>query len=219
MLRHCLALAAAIAIGFAFPSTAQQPPAAAQAQAEPEAEPEAEILPADVERGRARAAESCVACHGEDGRSVANATPSLAGQPAPFIVMQMVLFRNDMRDTPPMPDFARELSEQEVVDLAAFFASLPPGPPEDREPRNEELFRRGAAAAERFGCARCHYADYHGRNQVPRVAQQREDYLIPVLTQYRSGERSGYDIAMNSILQDASEEDIAAMAHFLAHLD
>lgn len=226
MLRKCLALAAAIAIGFSFATTAQQqPPAAAgaagqpAAQAEPEAEPEAEVLPADVERGRARAAESCTGCHGEDGRSPTNATPSLAGQPAPFIVMQMVLFRNDMRDTPPMPDFARELSEQEVVDLAAFFASLPAGPPEDREPRNEERFRQGAAAAERLGCARCHYADYHGRNQVPRVAQQREDYLIPVLTQYRSGERSGYDIAMNSILQNATDDDIAAMAHFLAHLD
>ena len=220
MLRKCLVLAAAIALGLPFALSAQQQPQAGWGStAAQSAEEAAADLPADAERGRARASENCVNCHGENGRSETSAVPSLAGQPAPFIVMQMVLFRNDMRDTPPMPDFARDLSEQEIEDISAFFAALPPGPPEDRSPRNEALFRRGAAAAERLGCARCHYADYVGRNQVPRVAQQREDYLAPVLMQYRSGERTGYDIAMNAILQNVSDEDIAALAHFLAHLD
>ena len=164
----------------AAPAQAQAAPPAAgggwgsQAEAQSEEDIAAD-MPADAERGRTRAAENCVNCHGADGRSPTSAVPSLAGQPAPFIVMQMVLFRNDMRDTPPMPDFARELSEQEVEDLAAFFASLPAGPPEDREPRNEERFRQGAAVAERLGCPRCHYADYVGRNQVPRVARPLKD--------------------------------------------
>lgn len=224
-MRKSLALLAAIAIGVPIAIQAQQQPSRPQsasgwgettAQSAEEAEAD---LPADPERGRQAASESCVNCHGENGRSPTNATPSLAGQPAPFIVMQMVLFRNEMRNTPPMPDFARDLTEQQVEDLAAFFASLPPGPPEDREAKNEARFRQGAAVAERLRCASCHHADYAGRNQVPRVAQQREDYLVPVLSQYRSGDRSGYDIAMNAILQGVSDDDIAALAHFLAHLD
>lgn len=223
MLRKRLALAAVLAFGMPFALQAQQAPQPGgagwgQTQAQ-SAEEAAADAPADAGRGRARAAENCNNCHGENGRSPTSAVPSLAGQPAPYIVMQMVLFRNDMRDTPPMPDFARELSEQEVEDVAAFYAALPAGPPEDREPRNDARMRQGAAAVERLGCARCHNADFAGRNQVPRVAQQREDYLVPVLTQYRAGERSGYDIAMNAILQGVSDEDIAAMAHFLAHLD
>ena len=71
--------------------------------------------------------------------------PSLAGQPADFITIQMILLREGLRNAPAMQPFAAGKSDQDIQDIAAYFATLPPGPPDDRRPRDPALFAAGQA--------------------------------------------------------------------------
>ncbi len=174
---------------------------------------------ADAARGADLAAHRCVNCHGDNGRSQVPGVPSLAGQPADFITVQMILLREGIRHAPAMNPFAQGLPDRDIEDLAAFFASLPPGPPDDRTPKDEALFAAGQALTGPRHCATCHVADYGGRAQIPRVAAQREDYLVQAMIGYRDGTRAGVDTQMNSAVIGLSNAHIAALAHFLAHLD
>jgi cytochrome c553 len=143
-------------------------------------------------------------------------TPSLAGQPAETVTLAMILFRERLRDARPMPDLAQGLTDPQIEDLAAFYAALPPGAPEDRGPRNAALAERGAALAARLKCGVCHLPDHRGRDQIPRLAGQREDYLLLSLKGYRDGTRRGTDTNMNAVVYGLSNADLAALAHHLA---
>lgn len=172
----------------------------------------------DAGRG-AELAGPCLQCHGANGRSQMENIPSLAGQPTDFVTVQMILFREGIRQVPAMMPFAANLPDRDIEDLAAYFASLPPGPPEDRAPRDAALIARGQALSGPRHCASCHLPNYVGRNQVPRVAAQREEYLSHAMIAYRDGVRSGPDTQMNTAVIGLSNGDIAALAHYLAQQD
>ncbi len=172
----------------------------------------------DAARGAALAQErSCGGCHGAKGVSDQPNIPSLAGQQAEFITLQMILFRERLRDAPPMPDLSQGLGDQQVEDLAAFYASLPPGLPEDRSPQREAHMQAGARLAERLRCGVCHLPDYRGQAQVPRLNGKREDFLIHAMAGYRDGTRRGTDTNMNAVMYGVTDAEIAAIAHYLAH--
>lgn len=174
----------------------------------------------DAARGRALAAQhQCAACHGENGRSALAGIPSLAGQLAEFTTIQMILFREGLRQVPPMNQAAAGMADKDIEDLAAYFASLPPGPPEDRSPRDPALFARGEALAGPRHCGVCHLPDFRGRNQVPRLTGQREDFLAETLKAYRDGRRAGVDTQMNGAVVGLGDAEMAALAHYLAHLE
>jgi cytochrome c553 len=174
---------------------------------------------ADPARGAARAAEACAACHGVDGRSTQPGIPSLAGQPAEFITLQMILFREGLRQVPAMNEVARGLPDPAIEDLAAHYAALPPGPPPDRAPRDAALAERGRALSARMNCGVCHLPDYAGRAQIPRLAGQREEFLAATLREYRDNRRVGTDTQMNAVMYGVTDPDIAALAHYLAQRD
>ena len=94
---------------------------------------------ADAARGAVVAAERCAACHGMDGKSNVAEIPRLAGQQAGFITLQMILFREGIRQVPAMQSPTEKLSDTDVEAVAAYFASLPSAPPEDRSPRDAAL--------------------------------------------------------------------------------
>lgn len=172
----------------------------------------------DAARGEALAtARGCGACHGPRGVSSMPGMPSLAGMPDEFVVLQMILFREGLRDVPAMAPFARGLSDAEIEDLAAWFAALPPGPPPDRGALDAALAARGAALSARMNCGSCHLPDYRGRAQIPRLAGQREDFLRHTMAHYRDNLRVGSDTQMNGVMFGVSDADIAALAHHLAH--
>lgn len=178
----------------------------------------APALAQDARRG-AELAAPCAQCHGANGRSQIHDIPSLAGQPADFITIQMILLREGLRNAPAMQPFAAGKSDQDIQDIAAYFATLQPGPPEDRRPRDSALFAAGQALSGPRHCATCHVSDYGGRAQIPRVAAQREDYLLHAMTQYRDGLRAGPDTQMNGAVQGLTNADLAALAHYLAQRD
>ncbi|MDO9711808.1 c-type cytochrome [Paracraurococcus lichenis] len=179
------------------------------------------VLPAraaEPARGEALAGErGCGACHGAKGVSAQPNIPSLAGQQPEFVTLQLILFRERLRDAPPMPDIAQGLADEQVEALAAFYASLPPAPPADRAPKRDAAVQEGAALAQRLRCGICHLPDYRGQNQVPRIAGQREEFLVHALVGYRDSTRHGTDTNMNAVMYGVSDAEIAAIAHYMAH--
>lgn len=173
----------------------------------------------DAARGAEIAAQRCANCHGTDGRSRMEGIPSLAGQPAGFITLQMILFREGIRQVPAMLAFAAGLPDREIEDLAAHFAALPPGPPDDRRARDPALFAAGQALIGPRNCAVCHLPGLNGREQIPRIAAQREDFLATTMAEYRDGRRVGADTQMNGAVEGLSDAEIAALAHYLSQRD
>ena len=156
----------------------------------------------------------CGTCHGENGNSKMEKMPSLAGQPELFLANQLILFRERLRKSEVMAPFAKDLTDPDILALAAHYARLPPEP--SPEPVDQALATRGAELARRMFCGSCHLPDYVGREQMPRLARQRIDYTIEALTAYRAGTRYGVDTTMNGVMYDVPDQDIRALAHYLA---
>jgi cytochrome c553 len=172
---------------------------------------------ADIAAGKEKA-ELCAACHGEAGISQTENIPSLAGQQDQFIQWQLVFFRSGARKNEQMQPIVEQIDNNDVRNLCAYFASLTPfkaSTPDD----NPDLSRKGAQAAAGRRCASCHTDSFAGTKAVARIAGQREEYLVKALHDYKSGVRSGgAGAAMSDVAYPLSDEEIAALAHYLAHL-
>ena len=173
----------------------------------------------DPARGAEIAAERCAACHGMDGKSTLAEIPRLAGQQSGFITLQMILFREGIRQVPAMQAPTEKLSDTDIEAVAAYYAGLPSAAPEDRTPRDAALMARGQAIAAARNCGVCHLPNYAGRAQMPRLTHQHEGFLAHTMAEYRDGQRIGIDTQMNGAVQGLSNADIAALAHYLAHQD
>lgn len=162
--------------------------------------------------------ELCAGCHGENGISQMENTPSLAGQPDLFFQWQLVFFRSGARKNEIMGPIAETLSNEDVRNLGAYYAALPPPPTKSGE-GVDDLAAKGKQAAAGRRCASCHTDSYAGTKATARIAGQREDYLVKALHDYKSGARSGGGMAaMADVAYPLSEEEIAALAHYLAGL-
>lgn len=171
---------------------------------------------ADNAAGKAKA-EICAGCHGDNGISQTENIPSLAGQLDQFIQWQLVFFRAGARKNEQMQPIVEQLSNEDIRNLGAYFASLTPAKaPPDNDP---DLSRKGAEAAAGRRCASCHLDSYAGTKGVARLAGQREEYLVKALHDYKSGQRvGGSQAAMTDVAYPLSAEEITALAHYLAHL-
>ena len=168
----------------------------------------------DPARGAAKAA-ACVTCHGSAKSPALPRTPVLAGQQAEFLVLQMFLFREGLREIPEMKGLFKGWSDADLEAVGAFFAAQPLPAADAR--RNAKLHARGAAISRGMGCGSCHLKDYSGQRQVPRLANQREDYLAASMKAFRDNKRTGADTNMNGIMYNVSDADIEALAHYFAH--
>jgi cytochrome c553 len=171
---------------------------------------------ADLAAGKEKA-ELCTGCHGENGISQTENIPSLAGQPDQFIQWQLVFFRSGTRKNEQMQPIVEAINNEDIRNLGAYFASLAPpkAPPDD----NPDLSQKGAQAATGRRGASCHSDNFAGTKAVARIAGQREEYLLKALHDYKSGVRSGGGMAaMAEVAYPLSDEEIEALAHYLAHL-
>jgi cytochrome c553 len=172
---------------------------------------------ADLAAGKEKA-ELCTGCHGEGGISQTENIPSLAGQLDQFVQWQLVFFRAGARKSEQMQPIVEQISNDDIRNLGAYFASLAPprAPKPDDDP---DLSAKGAQAARGRRCASCHTDTFAGTKAVARIAGQREEYLLKALHDYKSGVRSGGGMAaMADVAYSLSEEEITALAHYLAHL-
>ena len=164
-------------------------------------------------------AEICYTCHGKSGTSQTALTPSLGGQPSFFVVAQLFLFRDARRNKSgsPMDAMAKPLKDDDLRSLAEMFSKQPPPKP-PAQGRNDAKYARGKALVGKRNCAVCHNADFSGRDQMPRLAAQREDYLLKALRDYSKGDRIGYGSAtMPEELAGLADAELADIAHYFAY--
>lgn len=159
-----------------------------------------------------------MACHGADGISTRELTPSLAGQPASYVVAQLTAFRNAQRKVEVMQFVTKQLSNEDIVALGAALEKLQPPPAP--APADDLTYKRGKTVAEREQCATCHQPDFSGIDNAPRLAHQREDYLAKALGDFRSKTRIGAgEPVMPAVAAALGDDDIRAVAHYLAHFN
>jgi cytochrome c553 len=159
----------------------------------------------------------CLACHGEKGISETPEVPSLAGMPADFTLIQLFLFRQKTRKVEIMNDLAKDMTDDDLHKFSDYFAKLSPPTPSAETPNAETVVRAQGVIRKSF-CASCHNSDFSGRAQMPRLAAQREDYLLKALRDYKAGQRPGYDATMDEVIRPLTDADIVDLAHYLARL-
>jgi cytochrome c553 len=127
------------------------------------------------------------------------------------------MYREGLRVAEPMNTMAKELSDDDLQSAAQFLATLAPAkmPVDAGDPARLE---RGRTLAGQYHCVVCHRPDFSGQESVPRVADQREDYLLKTLRDYKSGARRGYDATMAEALQPVDDAQLVELSYYLAHL-
>lgn len=193
----------------------------------------------DPEAGRAKS-EVCAACHGPQGIAISPAFPNLAGQRADFLYWQLVEFKRGRTESPMAPLVA-ELGEQDMRNLAAYYASLTPsrtdvtGPADTTQlQRGEQLFRSGDPAKGIPPCQACHGVDARGHPHAasrdrggytpyaafPALRGQQAVYLQAKLVEYRSGKLhdSTTDFVMSGVAQRLDDGSMQALSAWLSQL-
>jgi cytochrome c553 len=160
---------------------------------------------------------TCFACHGEHGQSEMENTPSLGGQQAPYALIQLFMFREKLRTFEPMNEMTKSFTDDDLRTFSDFIAKLPkPAPPADAG--DPARMARGLALAQQNRCNSCHNADFSGKENVPRIANQREDYLAKTLGEYKDNSRHGYDGTMADVMGAVTKEQIVDLAYFIARV-
>ena len=154
----------------------------------------------------------CGSCHGEDGNSRLPDVPSLAGQPAFFVMNQLFLMREGVRRIEVMTPIVKELTDSDLEALSAHYAQL--APKASDEVIDPAMVKHGDALAQKLRCASCHLPTLAGQDQMPRLARQRVDYLFSTMKAMRDNQRPGTDTQMSSIVAGLSDADLTALAHY-----
>src|SRR5262245_62565040 len=162
----------------------------------------AAMLPASAQSVVERLA-ACHACHGESGRSDNPQVPSLGGQPEFYLTIQLYMFRERLRVVDIMNEVMKGVSDDDLRKMASAIAKLPaPTPPGDAADPARATDAQALVAQNR--CNFCHSRNFAGEQNVPRLAGQREDYLVKAMREYKSNSRRGYDASMADVLYSVS---------------
>jgi cytochrome c553 len=176
-----------------------------------------------AEAGQTKSA-TCVACHGVDGNSVNPQWPTLAGQHPSYILKQLKAFKSGARQDPLMSPMAMTLSEQDMQDLSAYFASkTPQGLEADpaKVSAGQRLFRGGDDKIGIAACTACHGPGGNGNPLAlyPAIRGQHSTYVETQLKAYRSGTRqTDQNQMMRNVASGMSDEQIAAVAAYVQGL-
>ena len=185
----------------------------------------------DIEAGKSKST-PCAACHGVDGNSVNPEWPKLAGQGAPYIIAQLKLFKSGERKNALMSPMAVPLSEQDMHDLAAFYASQTTTP-EAADPEQVELgeaiYRGGIIEKGVAACTGCHSPTGAGNPaaKFPKLSGQHAKYTEIQLKAYRAEDLHGHQEGqrntanaqiMVKVAERLTDEEIAAVAQYIAGL-
>jgi len=169
----------------------------------------------NIEAG-AKKAEVCFACHGPNGNSADAKFPVLAGQTARYLYLQIRDFKEGRRSEPTMEPIVKDLSRDDMFDLAAFFAA--------QRPRNldfkvdEARAARGKRKADETLCTMCHLGAFQGQNEIPRLAFQHYAYTVKQLQDFKARRRTNDAGNMTAVARTLSDGDIEDLGHFLASL-
>ena len=191
------------------------------------AEGDDEPRQADTEAGRVLAAGTCFACHGEDGNAAIPGYPNIAGQSARYLFRQMQSMRDGDRDPKVMVGQLDNLTDEDLQDLAAFYASQSGKigqASRDGIELGEAIYRGGILAKQVAACTACHAPDGSGNALAgfPRLSGQTAEYVAEQLKAYREGLRKtdtgDHDGMMRQTAANMTDTEIAAVANYVLGL-
>jgi cytochrome c553 len=159
---------------------------------------------------------ACLSCHGDAGQSNNAETPSLGAEPAAYVLIQLYLFREKQRRVEPMTQAMQGLSDDDLRRLSEMIAKLP-APKAPAGPLDAARIERAWSLASKHHCVSCHNPDFSGHDNVPRLAAQREDYLLKALREYKANTRPGYDASMAEVVQPLNDAELVDLAYLIAH--
>jgi cytochrome c553 len=191
---------------------------AVSAQAENTADP---FVKGNAEAGAGKAA-VCAACHGPSGNSVNPEWPKIAGQGSKYLYEQLVAFKAGTRKQAIMMGQAAALSDQEMRDVSAYFATQK-GQPGVASPASvkvaEKIYRAGDAGRGIAACAGCHGPKGSGNPGAayPRISGQHATYAALQLKSFRAGERnaSANGQTMSAVASKLTDAEIEALASYI----
>ena len=157
----------------------------------------------------------CLACHGEKGQSSNPEIPSLGAQAAPYVLIQLFLFRERLRVIDIMNDAVKGFTNDDLHTFADAISKLP-APQPVAAPSDPARMERGRALIRQYRCVICHNPDLAGRDNVPRIAGQREDFLLKTMREYKTNVRPGYDASMADVVQPITDAELLDLAYFAA---
>jgi cytochrome c553 len=162
-------------------------------------------------------AQTCTACHGAQGISSTRNTPSLAGQPDIFTQYQLVFMRDGGRQPGVMQAVVKNLTDDNIRDLGAYYAALPPPPALATKSEVAIDTEKVTGLLTSRHCDSCHKPDFAGQGESARLAGQRPEYLKKALIDFRTGVRRGRGMgAMIEVSVTLHEQEIDMIAAYLA---
>lgn len=164
----------------------------------------------------------CAACHGADGNSAITLNPKLAGQHPEYLEKQLTEFKSGKRANAVMSGMAAGLSDQDIKDIAAYFAAkkltLAQATKNGAGSLGEKIYRGGIAATGVPACASCHSPNGAGLpKQFPRLQAQHADYTLAQMKAFRTGERANAPMMM-AIAAKMTDAEMAAVADYIQGL-
>ena len=177
---------------------------------------------ADVAKGEAISNGVCVSCHTNDGSRGSPANPILQGQHPEYLAKQLSEFKAGKRVNAIMKGFATTLSEQDMKNVAAYYAGKKAksgfAKNKDLATLGEKIYRGGIADRNIPACSGCHSPSGAGMPaQYPRLAGQHGDYIQAQLTAYRGGVRNN-NIQMTGVAAKLNDREIQAVSDYIAGL-
>jgi cytochrome c553 len=162
-------------------------------------------------------AQICAACHGADGNSTIPQNPILAGQTARYLYLQLKDFNSGRRKDPLMSPMAANLSKKDMFDLAAYFASQKPT--NQNAKGDSSKAAKGKEVADAALCTMCHLGGFSGQNEIPRAAGQHYDYALKQLLDFKNKRRTNDAGNMTAVLRTIPDEQLEAVAAYIASLN
>ena len=160
--------------------------------------------------------DSCAHCHGTDGNSTSSAYPSLAGQTKDYLYRQMKDFKEGRRKNAMMTPSIGVLSEPDMQELAEYFSAQ--SIVRNKFEADPTKVEQGKKIAQESQCTACHQPGFKGLNEFPRLSRQKYPYLVKQLKDYRDGARTNDNGVMAPAAKNLSDDQIEALAHYLASL-
>jgi cytochrome c553 len=174
-------------------------------------------LPASAQQLVKERLPTCLACHGENGQSQIEGVPSLGAQQAFYVTVQLLMFREKMRVADPMNDMTKDLSDTDLQGFAEVISQLP-APKPAAGPVDDARMARAQALVQQNRCNFCHTPNFAGQQNVPRIAAQREDYLVKAMRGYKDSSRHGYDGSMADVMAPITDAQILDLAYYVARV-
>lgn len=164
----------------------------------------------------------CAACHGLDGNSPISNIPKLAGQHPEYLLKELKAYQAEHRVSAIMAPLAKQLGEDDLANLAAYFARQKPAPGTVSRPEllalGKKLYLDGNSKSGVPACDGCHEEDGSGSKRFPRVAGQHVDYTLEELKRYAAGQRAYGTKLMRTVAERLTPEEAQALAQYLASL-